>query len=72
MNDFENFKIMLSHGFPSNNNYLIKKCGDGDKIIEKERLHLNGLQEKIIYEQFIFDKDGKFITWQSMLESCKN
>lgn len=74
MSDFENFKTMLSHGFPSNKFYLIKEETDGhkDKIIEKKRVHLNGLKEEVVYHQFIFDKDGEFITWQTSTKSmCK-
>lgn len=67
MSDYENFKIMLSHGFPSNKIFSIKEeiGGHKDKIIEKKRIHLNGLREEIVYHQFIFDKDGEFITWQT-------
>lgn len=73
MSDFENFKLMLSHGFPSNKNYYERNIENQDKIIEKKRVYVDGLQENIVYEQFIFDKEtGEFITWQSILESCKD
>lgn len=67
MSDFENFKVMLSHGFPSNKIYLVReeKTGHKDKIIEKKRVHINGLKENIVYEQFIFDEKGEFISWQT-------
>jgi len=72
MSDFENFKFMLSHGFPSNKIYYERNIEGEDKIIEKKRVQYEGFREKIVYEQFIFDKiTGEFISWQSMLESCK-
>ena len=68
MSDFENFKTMLSHGFPSNKVFTTKEnMGErNEKVIEKKRIYLSGLQENISYEQFIFDENGEFITWQSM------
>lgn len=68
MSDFENFKTMLNHGFPSNKNYLVKEdMGDRkEKVVEKKRIRINGLQESVVYEQFIFDNNGEFISWQSM------
>lgn len=74
MSDFENFITMLSHGFPSNKEYYIKELNKGrkEKIIEKKRIHLNGLNEEVVYHQFIFNKDGEFISWQSMKKSCED
>lgn len=69
MNDFENFKTMLSHGFASNKNFLVKEFENGDKIIEKKRIHLSGLRQEVVYHQFIFGEDGEFITWQTSYES---
>jgi len=69
MSDFENFKTMLSHGFPSNKNFVEENIKGKDKIIEKKRVYLSGLNQNISYEQFIFDKDGEFITWQSSKNS---
>lgn len=71
MNDFENFKIMLSHGFPSNQNYIVlEDLGDKKyKMIEKKRVHLHGMKENLVYEQFIFQENGEFISWQTSSES---
>jgi hypothetical protein len=67
MSDFENFKTMLSHGFPSNKVYSVKEetTGHKNKIIEKKRVHINGLKEDVVYEQFIFNENGEFISWQT-------
>ena len=71
MSDFENFKLMLSHGFQSNKDYEVINEIDNhkNKIIEKKRMYLNGVHEQVIYHQFIFDKDGEFISWQTSLNS---
>ena len=71
MSDFNNFKIMLSHGFPSNQNYLTKEnMGDKKyKMIEKKRVQIFGMNERVAYEQFIFEENGEFINWQTSSES---
>ena len=71
LNDFENFKTILSHGFPSNQNYIVlEDLGDKKyKMIEKKRVSLRGIKEELVYEQFIFQENGEFINWQTSSES---